>query len=365
MRKVKRKKSIYKRPNFLSFVLVLFLFLPALAGCATTVKEKPDIITGISFSPDGKNVLFNRSNGGRPHMIHVYDLETGELSAYQSPPGEDWFFASYSLDGKHIVFTITPLIGNKEDIANAQVAVMDPDGKNVRKITNTPGFKLFPSFSHSGRKVIFARAGQIRTSGRWPASHYDVYEVDVETGRETRLSRFKFSEISPPYYFPDDRTFIFRGWFPFSYPAVTGSDGNYEVLGRIYRELESKYKGNSIYVMKGNEKELKPYIVYSDYSTRPLLSADGSVLIFEALWDGSDGTRGGYQFLKYSPDGHHRRITDLDSMIRCAAVSPSGELLAVVLYPENMNKIVIYQVKDRTSRDITLPDQPSHVINGQ
>jgi hypothetical protein len=29
------------------------------------------------------------------------------------------------------------------------------------------------------------------------------------------------------------------------------------------------------------------------------------------------------------------------------------------------NKIVLYKVKDGTSREITLPDQPSRIINSQ
>ena len=50
-----------------------------------------------------------------------------------------------------------------------------------------------------------------RRGGRTPVADYDVYEVDVETGRETRLTQFKFYQISNPYYFPDDKTFIFEG----------------------------------------------------------------------------------------------------------------------------------------------------------
>ena len=94
-------------------------------------------------------------------------------------------------------------MGDKADPANWQIAIMDPDGKNVKKITNTPGLKIYPSFSHSGRKIIFARADVIRESGHTPAADYDVYEVDVETGRETRLTQFRF--------FRDVKTILFSG----------------------------------------------------------------------------------------------------------------------------------------------------------
>ncbi len=341
-------------------------------------KGKQDFIRGISFSPDGKKILFDRGHGGRPWMIHVYDLETAELSAYRSPIGEEWSHAQYSFDGKRIVFQIIPHTGHEQEPGYWQIAVMDPDGKNVRKITNTTGFKVYPSFSHSGRKIIFARADKKRTSGLTPVADYDVYEVDVETGLETRLTQFKFYQMSKPYYFPDDKTFIFWGDTPFSYtgtftgvlPAATEM---------MYKDLKSKYKGNQIYVMHGNEKELRPYIIMpdyekkfkdyvagSEYSCGPTLSADGSVLIFEAQGYKPDGSADWGQFFQYSSDGNHRRITHLHAtLIWSQAVSPNGDLLAVVLDFANMNKIVIYQVKDRTSRMITLPDQASRIINGQ
>ncbi len=58
-----------------------------------------DTIRRINFSPDGKKIIFNRSKGALPNMIHVYDLETGDLTAFQPPAGESWSDANYSPDG--------------------------------------------------------------------------------------------------------------------------------------------------------------------------------------------------------------------------------------------------------------------------
>jgi Tol biopolymer transport system component len=369
--------------KILMVIMAMLVCFTGCAGCAAMDKKNYDVIREISFSPDGKKILFDRSNGGRPSMIHVYNLETGDLAAYQSSIGETWVHARYSFDGRRIVFIIMPLIENKEDPANTQIAVMDPDGRNVRKVTNTTGFKVYPSFSHSGRKIIFGRADTIRKKGgRTPVADYDLYEVNVETGREIRLTQFKFFRMSKPYYFPDDKTFIFGGEYPRDYPGIPINDKHITVMDKIIEELEAKYKHNSIYVMQGNEKELKPYIemhydkistnqnlIATEYSREPALSADGSILIFEAQGYKSDGSADWNQVFQYSSDGNHRRITYLHATaIWSEAVSPNGDLLAVVYdaYPtRNVNKIVIYQVKDGTSRDITLPDQPSRIINGQ
>jgi hypothetical protein len=186
--------------------------------------------------------------------------------------------------------------------------------------------------------------------------------------------------MSNPYYFPDDKTFVFGGESPFSYPAIPNSDRNNSVMKKVRKELESKYKDNSIYVMQGNEQELKPYLVmpaeyqkkfkgyYEDsaFSLKPSLSADGSVLIFIAQGYTPDGVTSGSQLFQYSPDGNHRQITHLPlTQIQSHAVSPKGELLAVVYGAQERDKIVIYRVKDGTFRDIILPDQPSRIINSQ
>jgi Tol biopolymer transport system component len=364
--------------------MITVLVSAPIGGCANMEKDKgkTDAIRCISFSPDGKKLIFDRRGAGKPYMIHVYDIETGELAAYQSPKGETWGHARYSFDGMRIVFIVMPQTGEKEDKADPahwQIAVMDPDGKNVRKITNSTGLKIYPSFSHSGRKIIFARADTIRTSGRTPAADYDVYEVDVETGRETRLTHFKFFEMSEPYYFPDDKKFIFWGDPPRAYPAIPNSDGNPEIMNKVRKELRSKYQHNSIYVMQGNEKELKPYLVMPDYqkkfkayvagaedSRRPSLNADGSVLIFESIGYRPDGSAEGWQLYQYSSDGNHQQITHLPlTQIASQTVSPDGEFVAVVYGEQIRNKIVIYRVKAGTSREIVLPDQPSRIINRQ
>ncbi len=381
MQNVKKKRLIKKTLKMLFITIVTVLVSTPMGGCANMDKdkEKTDAIRCIRFSPDGRKILFDRRNAGRPSMIHMYDLETGELSAYQAPVGERWGQARYSFDGKRIVLIAMPLIGGKDDPAHWQIAVMDPDGKNMKKITNTTGLKIYPSFSHSGRKIIFARADVIRTSGRTPAADYDVYEVDVETGRETRLTHFKFFEMSEPYYYPDDKTFVFWGESPFAYPAIPNSDRNPAVMKKINQELRSKYQYNSIYVMQANEKELKPYLVMPEYlkqfkhyfanfeaSRRPSLSADGSVLVFESTGYKPDGSAMGHQLYQYSADGNHRQITHYPlNTIWAQAVSHNGELLAVVHGEQRKNTIVIYQVKDGTSREITLPDQPSRIINSQ
>ena len=371
-------------------IIMLFCFMP-LAGCANNMdKGKQYWIRNISFSPDGKKLLFNCNKSYQKPMIHTYDLDTGELIAYKSPIGEEWDYPQYSFDGKYIVFVTFPLkiihpkgLFRSEDETiivpgKSQIAVMDEAGKNVRKITNTCGYKTDPSFSHSGMKIIFARSDihRKRSQMGW---NWSVNEVDVETGRETCLTQFKFFSMSRPYYFPDDKTFIFWAEYLTVSPGISDDDQSMESFRKvenIRKELESKYQRNSIYVMHANENEIKPYIVTPDYqkkfkgyvkecqySRSPALSADGSVLIFRAQGYKPDGSADFDHLYQYSTDGNHRSITRIPSTETEEAVSHDGKQVAFI--PRYSNKIVIYQVKDGTSREITLPDKPSRIINSQ
>lgn len=346
-------------------VSVLFVFLLSVGGCTTETNTKDkDFINYISFSPDGKKILFDRRKGEGPYMIQVYDLENGELSAYQSPLNEQWSMARYSFDGKQIVFSVIPRLEKKLDLANMQLAIMDPAGKHVRKITSSSGPKIYPSFSHSGTRVIYARADAVRESGHTPAADFDIYEADIATGTENRLTKFRFFQVSPPYYLPDDKTFIFSGESFRSYPGVADSD--FKALQRLREEYKSKYQENTIFLMRGKEKTLEPYIKFFHYSNNPLLSEDGELLFFQG--NGEPETRGGWtQYYLHSLNGRHRRITYLKaSTVWSGGVSSDGKWIGAVynIGPKfEIRRIVIYSVQDGTRRDIELPDNPSRIIN--
>jgi len=359
----------------LVFISMTFVF--SVGGWETVQakdrKEIKDTIDQLSFSHDGKKILFDRCRG-EDCQIQVYDLESGELSAYQSPPSERWTMARYSYDGKKIVFSAIPKGEKYLDLANMQVAVMDPDGKNVKKITSETGPKIYPVFSHSGKKVLYARADRIRKQGRTPASNFDAWEVDIKTGKETRLTYFKFFKMRSLSYFPDDERFIFQGTQPTAFPGLTlTTDDREKALTMVIEELK-KNKIFSFRITTMKREDMLPYKTYSFaeniYPVNPLLSKDGTRLLFEGR---------GEKYYLYSPDGNHRCISPGGS-VNSAAISPDGELLGVIYAKWN---ITIYRVqdgnkleklylprvqasidyKDLLSQFKLLPEQPLRIIN--
>lgn len=364
-----KQEAIMKK---ILIVVMIILFFTACAGFATMEKGKQDIVRSISFSPDGKKIMFDRKKNSQHFVINVYDLATGELSEYQSPQREQWYQAQYSFDGKRIVFTITlHEIGEKWDISSSQLAIMESSGKDLKKITSSPGWKIEPSFSHDGKKIIYVCAGRIRKEGKTPATDYDIYEVDLETGKEARLSRFKFYMMSVPYYFPDDEKIIFSAYGPpFMFPDI--AEDNHKAIIKRQKELNAKSiqlfnkLGDNLYIIKKGQKELpEPLIKSKDGLRGPLITKDGTIF-FQVQAEKPGWTSFWNQYFQYSADGKHRCITNLKATsIWSSAISNDGALLAIVYGDSAINNIVIYRVKDGTSREITLPDQPSRIINSQ
>jgi hypothetical protein len=285
------------------------------------VKEISDTIDHLSFSHDGKKILFDRCRED-DCQIQVYDLETGELSAYKSPPNEQWTMARQSYDGKKIVFSIIP-IGKDDylDFLGMQIAVMDTDGKNLRKITTGSFPKLYTTFSHSGKKVLYVKAGRIRKQGRTPASGYDAWEVDIETGKEIRLTYFEYMFMKHVAYFPDDEKFLYYAEGPFAFPGLDLPQNDINKALNMIGEEANKRNIYLVGILTMKRDELYPEHPYDkgfkfgNPPNTPMLSRDGN------MYFGLHGS-----FYLYSLDGKHKPVGGGGSP-KSTAISPDGELL--------------------------------------
>ena len=278
-----------------------------------------DTISELSFSHDGKKVVFDRCN--KDCQIQVYDLETGKLAAYQSPKEERWTMAKYSYDGSRITFSVIPVKSKNLQLNEMQIAVMDADGKNFKKVTTGPGAKLYPAFSHNGKKILYARAAHIREGGGTPASQYDAWEVNLETGEQTQLTFYKYYHMGYLTYYPDDEKFVYYGELPGEFEGVP-SYRNESAFQKKMIELGKKGMGiHGIVVMKGKELIPNPYDFPPEtFPQKPLLSKNGSTLIYEKSHSGD--------FYLYSAEGKHRRVFRAGSL-NSATVSPNVEQMAV------------------------------------
>jgi hypothetical protein len=354
--------------------ITVFIFISMTTftgGCFAMNKIEKDTISQLSFSHDGKSVVFDRCNDDGC-QIQVYNLETGELAAYQSPKSERWTMGKYSYDGKKITFSVIPIKSNDDlGLDNMQIAVMDADGKNYKKVTTGPGAKLYPTFSHNGKKILYACAARIRESGRTPAANYDAWEIDLTTGKQTQLTFCEYFYMGNLTYFPDDERFIYYGEGPSVFDGVR-SYTYAEAFKQKMIELGRKGMNiMNVVVMKGKEIIPNPYkFPPKTFARKPLLSKEGSVMIYEKSESGD--------FYLYSEDGNHRRVDRVGS-VHSAAISPNGEFLGTNfpsdIFITRISDGVIYRTicvrrfqdwdeKVRKNSSLRLlPEQPLRIIN--
>lgn len=133
-----------------------------------------------------------------PHMeIFESNLDGSGIKRLTDSKGYD-AEGSYSADGKRIVFC-----SNRSGEKNLELYIMDADGKNVRKLTNAPGcYNGGPFFSPDGKKVIFR-------SDRKKKDHLQLYVINTDGTGEKALTDDENWVFWAPFWYRDSRHIIY------------------------------------------------------------------------------------------------------------------------------------------------------------
>lgn len=172
------------------------------------------------FRPDGERILFSSSHtdpdieaterqarelaarGGRrryewdfdPHMeIYTCKPDGTDLARLTDSPGYD-AEASYSHDGRQIVFTST------RD-GDPDLYIMNADGSGVRQLTNAGGYDGGPFFSPDDQWVIFR-------SDRQKEDMLQIFAISADGKREVQFTDDLNTVNWAPYYHPSGKYFI-------------------------------------------------------------------------------------------------------------------------------------------------------------
>jgi Tol biopolymer transport system component len=167
------------------------------------------------FSPDAKTIIFQATPIGQSHyQIYTLDLASKALRmvstgkgactcAYFHPSGRKIIFASSHLD---------PTLGQpkpQEEAGGYQwffdkhmdIFEADPDGSNLRRLTDAGGYDAEGSYSPNGRQIVF-------TSQR--DGDLELYVMDSDGGRQRRLTNAPGYD-GGAFFWPDGRRIIYRG----------------------------------------------------------------------------------------------------------------------------------------------------------
>ena len=349
----------------LAFLGQIFLGGILMSQQTAMAKEVPGFTYGSpSFTPDSQKLVFDRCSSAHECRIHVLNLNTNELTYYRPPAGQMWFSGKFSPNGKQIAFVAVPLLAKDSgygdrDWANAQIALMDTDGRNVRMLTRGPGYKQSPNFSWSGKKVIYVQ-GELRKPGsKTLDADNDAFEIDLETGAIRQLTDYKFFQMGRPSYLPDDISFVVYGDFPANIRGISST----EKMAYL-RDLERKNQRSWVHRFETTQKNEVLTTLFTApfyWAMRVTVDIAGNIY-FEA----QPNERGRMRVFRHRPDEQLESWAIKPHLQpRAAEISPDGRLWVEVSRPAvegDLNGIFMLNLTDGDWQEIPASG-PAQAIN--
>jgi TolB protein len=201
------------------------------SGCGGSSRPKgPPAIVFVSVKEGDYAIYGADADGKHAHLLteHTADASTPQGLFFQNEP-------AWSPDGREIAFT-----SNRD--GRTHIFVMNAEGSDTRRVTNTVHSDEHPTWSSDGRWIVFAREGAL-------------YRVRASGGVATRVGS-GLGASGDPAYSPDGR-----------------------LIAYDYRR--PGYSIKEIYLMNADGSGIHRITDLGDVSTSPAWSPDGKTLAFQ------------------------------------------------------------------------------------
>lgn len=160
-----------------------------------TPLNDPLPITGstarnITWSPNGKRLLFNATAGPYSRLIYIYDLNRAPArEVCEGPTGH----ASWSPDSTQVVCATRRRDGDYLQFVNAG----DGSTHRMALVTEPPNAVLFPVWSPDGEQIAYVE--------QQPGAAHYLRVFDRATGEHRPASDMRFGALSEPMWLDDTR----------------------------------------------------------------------------------------------------------------------------------------------------------------
>lgn len=169
---------------------------------STHIDEFNFIESAGTWSPDSKRFAFSVFHGGRNRMLVVSvpngsvldDISMGKVGQFSN--------LSWSPDGKNVVFQ--GLVEGQGDLY-----MYNFDTKQVKQLTDDKYSDYQPSFSRDGKKIIFSSDRTTYDQSLAQTITFNLAELDLGTGKVTDYKVFDGANNLNPQYSADGKQIYF------------------------------------------------------------------------------------------------------------------------------------------------------------
>jgi hypothetical protein len=308
---------------FIKSYLVVCLFVTSIGIIKPAFGETYSLVQLGGFSPDGNKLSMKFCTASPVCKFGYVDIKKRIfVELLPNDKDQEWSPGGFSPDGLSMAVAVRR---KSEQGRFSQIGIVPLNTSRLTQLTSGEVYKTAPSFSHDGKKIIFAQANRERTSGATRFADWDIYEIAVDGREERRLTSFNFYQSSPPAYLPGDEKFIFSGDSPRTFKSATGVEGR--------NAYKKEYQDNGIFLLPLDQtlQQLKPYFSNDVFSSAPSISGDGTKILYEARTDKIDGVKSKFIYDLFLFDGKtHRRMTRMGGQVSEAVLSRKGDQAAFV-----------------------------------
>ena len=160
-----------------------------------------------SWSPDGKQIIFQSNRDELQYEIYVMDADGGNQQKLTENPNNEDEYPSWSPDGQQIVF-----VSAKDGHFGYEIYVMDADGGNLQRLTENLKHEWDPVWSPDGKRIAFS------LDRKGDGVNFEIYVMDADGANQRRLTENRSDDVSPSWS-PDGERIAF----------TSERDGNMEI----------------------------------------------------------------------------------------------------------------------------------------
>ena len=265
------------------------------------------------FSFDGKQLIFQSKRDGRA-CDQIYAMNIDGSNVHMVSNGEGRTTCSYFFKGgkkecpppadysKGYVWAIYP---------DYEIYTATPDGKNIKNLTNSPGYDAEATISPDGKKIIF-------TSER--DGDLELYSMDIN-GKNIKRLTHEPGYDGGAFFSPDNKTIVYRG----SHPADTALVKRDKELLAQHMIVPTVFE---VWTMNADGSNKRQVTKLSAASFAPFFTPDGKRIIFCTNHFATDARKRNFDLALIKLDGTGiERVTYNESFDGFPMFSPDGKKL--------------------------------------